>query len=189
MTYWFRPDADIGERLRFWFRVDPIVDAEIRSRFAVLVEAAPDGRFAEWEAAPRRRLALILLLDQFRRNVYRDKCAAFSLDGAAVALCRSGMKQGMGRTLSLLERAFFYMPLQHAENMTAQKASVEAFRRLADESSEEVRPSTGKFLASADTHHDLIARFGRFPHRNAILKRECTPAETAYLLSKRVPFI
>ncbi len=73
--------------------------------------------------------------------------------------------------------------------MTAQKTSVEAFRRLADESSEEVRPSTDEFLASAETHYDLIARFGRFPHRNAILKRECAPAETAYLLSARVPFI
>jgi uncharacterized protein (DUF924 family) len=189
LTYWFRPDADIGERLRFWFRADPAVDAEIGSRFGALIEAASGSRLPEWEAAPRGRLALILLLDQFRRNIYRDTRAAFSLDGAALALCRSGMKQGMDRPLLLLERAFFYLPLQHAENMTAQKASVEAFRRLADESSEEVRPSMGEFLASAETHHDLIARFGRFPHRNAILKRECTPAETAYLLSERVPFI
>ncbi|MFQ5754935.1 MAG: DUF924 family protein [Acidiferrobacterales bacterium] len=188
MTYWFRPDAEIGECLRFWFRADPAVDAEIGSRFGALIEAASVARLAEWEAAPRGRLALILLLDQFRRNVYRDTRAAFSLDGAALALCRSGMKQRMDRTLSLLERAFFYMPLQHAENMTAQTASIAAFRRLADESSEEVRPSMGELLASAETHHNLIARFGRFPHRNAILKRECTPAEAAYLLSERAPF-
>ncbi|MFQ5993447.1 MAG: DUF924 family protein [Acidiferrobacterales bacterium] len=180
--------SELTKRLKLWFSADPGVDAELESRFGDLIEAASSDRLLDWKPIPRGRLALIVLLDQFRRNVFRDCREAFSADNTALALCREGTQLGMDHGLSILERAFFYMPLQHAEDLVAQAEGVEAFRQLTQESSAEMRPAIAEFLGSAKQHHEIIARFGRFPHRNAALNRECTPAEAAYLLSERIPF-
>ncbi|MFQ6022179.1 MAG: DUF924 family protein [Acidiferrobacterales bacterium] len=180
--------AALKERMRLWFKADPGVDAEILSRFGALIDEASAGQLTAWERMPRGRLALILLLDQFRRNVYRDNKKAFALDSAALVLCHGGIELEMDRDLSIIERAFFYVPMQHAEDLAVQETSVEAFRILTNDSPDTIRPYVAEFLASARTHHDIITRFGRFPHRNAILDRQCTAAEAAYLLSEHIPF-
>lgn len=192
LQYWFGntelQTRDLVQRLRFWFRTNPDVDAEIASRFGELVQAASAGRLRAWERKPRPRLALILLLDQFRRNMFRTSGDAFALDSKALGLCRGGLALGVDRSLSIMERAFFYMPLQHAEDLSAQELSVELFEKLTDECAAKMRLGLAEFLASAKAHHALIARFGRFPHRNAVLGRECTAEEMRYLVSEKIPF-
>jgi uncharacterized protein (DUF924 family) len=193
LQYWFG-DAELAphelttQRLHFWFSANPDVDSEIRSRFGRLIEEASADRLGIWEYTPRPRLALILLLDQFRRNVFRESREAFSCDSKALKLCRVGLALGMDHDLSVMERAFFYMPLQHAEDLSAQQLSVELFRSLKDEGTEEMRMPMAEFLASAKAHHAIIDRFGRFPHRNVLLGRDCTADELRYLVSERIPF-
>jgi uncharacterized protein (DUF924 family) len=192
LRYWFgAPAADpaqLRKRMRFWFRVNPQVDARIASQFSDLIKQASAGQLAAWEVTAEGRLALVVLLDQFRRNVYRGTSDAFSCDAIALALCRDGIATRMNQDLAIMQRAFFYMPLQHAEDLRAQEASVTLFRELMRESPAEIRPAVAEFYSSAKTHWEIISRFGRFPHRNAVLKRECTGAEAAYVLSERIPF-
>jgi uncharacterized protein (DUF924 family) len=128
---------------------------------------------------------LILLLDQFRRNVYRGTAAAFEQDDKALRLAISGMQFGADAALDPLERMFFYLPLTHAESLEVQDEGVAAFRRLLEEAQPELRSYFEDCLRYAQRHRDLIARFGRFPHRNAILGRESNAAEREYLASGR----
>jgi uncharacterized protein (DUF924 family) len=180
--------SELRRRMRMWFRSDPDLDAEISVRFAAVIEQASDGRLGDWAATPTGRLALIIVLDQFRRNVYRATKEAFACDGTALTLARDGLARTLDAGLSVMERAFFYMPLQHAEELAAQETSVTCFRRLLDDSPPELQPTVGEFLTAAQQHRALVERFGRFPHRNAVLGRECTPAELAYLSSTGAVF-
>ena len=179
--------ARLEERMRFWFAGDETAeerrrrDEECRARFESLVADAAQGRLASWAGSPRRRLALILLLDQLPRNLYRGTARAFATDGEALALALSGIQSGADAALDPAERLFFYMPLQHAESTEAQEESIAAYRRLLAEVPEALRPAFLSTLKYAEEHRDLIRRFGRFPHRNRILGRPSTPEERAYL--------
>ena len=176
--------AGVNERLALWFgtgeegrRADEIV----RSRFGALVERAAAGELAAWADSPRRRLSLILLLDQFPRHVHRGTARAFATDREALALAVSGMQSAADAALTPVERIFFYMPLQHAELSDAQEESVAAYRRLLDEAPQELEPLFASALESAQLHRSILRRFGRFPHRNRILGRADTAEETEYL--------
>jgi uncharacterized protein (DUF924 family) len=180
--------AALDERISLWFEAGPEVDAEIASRFGAIVEQARRGGLDAWRASAKGRLALIILLDQFSRNLYRGSGEAFSSDAAALRLCLEGIELGLDRELSIVERALFYMPLQHAENPGAQEKSVQVFESLEATCPDAIRPHMHRFLASARSHRDIIAKYGRFPHRNRVLGRECSDAENDFLTIATVPF-
>jgi len=176
LDFWFGPavTAEYGTERDFWFRKDPAFDAELRNRFAVAIDSALAGGFSEW-TSPRGALARILLLDQFTRNAFRGTPRAFAGDSRALTLSEEAIGRGHDRALIAVERWFMYMPFEHAESLPAQERAVELFRRLGEDTG-----LTGQ-LAWAERHAHVIRRFGRFPHRNAILGRVSTPEEIAFL--------
>jgi uncharacterized protein (DUF924 family) len=176
LEFWFgrTGTADYGSTRQAWFRKDVAFDAAIRERFGAAIETALSGGFADW-TAPRGTLARILLLDQFTRNSFRDTPRAFAGDALALPLAEAAIAHGDDGALIPVERWFMYMPFVHAESSAAQESALSLFRRLRDETGL-VEP-----LAWAEMHAQIIRRFGRFPHRNAILGRESTPEEIAFL--------
>jgi uncharacterized protein (DUF924 family) len=175
----------LSRRSSLWFESNPQLpgqqDELIRSEFQGLVERAGRGELAAWADSPRRRLSLIILLDQFPRQIYRGTRQAFAYDSEALALTLSGMQSAADGALNIIERLFFYMPLQHAESTEVQDESVSAFRRLVAESPAELRSTFESALESAEEHRALVRQFGRFPHRNHLLGRDTTVEEEAYL--------
>lgn len=175
----------LKRRVSVWFESNPQLigqqDELIRSQFQGLVERAGRGELDGWADSPRRRLSLIILLDQFPRQIHRGTPQAFAYDPAALALALSGMQSAADGALNIVERLFFYMPLQHAESTDVQDESVSAYRRLVVESPKELKSTFEESLESAEEHRALIHQFGRFPHRNRILGRENTAEEEAYL--------
>ncbi len=185
VAFWFKEHQlsapQIDRRMDIWFGEDPAFDHEIRQAFATDVEKASEGELDHWADEPRGRLALILLLDQFRRNIYRGTAKAFEKDKAALKLCVEGAMQKKDRGLTPIQRVFFYMPLQHAESRKVQAKSVELFRRLAEAVSPTLKETFLTIAQFAELHHDIIEQYGRFPHRNAVLGRDNTPEEDEYL--------
>ncbi|MDX1528915.1 MAG: DUF924 family protein [Gammaproteobacteria bacterium] len=175
------PASELNSRARRWFGADTELDREIEARFSNLLARWPEGEIAGWAASPRGRLALIILLDQFSRNIHRGTEKAFAFDHEALELSRSGIDAGMDQHLEPLERLFFYMPFEHAEDGETQQRSVALFEALAAASSAHQRSFFDHALIYVREHRDLIVRFGRFPHRNRVLGRESTPEESAYL--------
>ena len=193
LLFWFGPRPytapQVQQHTRLWFgepsapELTPQTDELIRERYGELTLAAEQGRLTAWESSPRRRLALILLFDQFSRNIYRGSARAYAQDLDALSLTVSGMQIGADATLDPVERLFFYMPLMHAESLEVQEESVAAFRRLREEAPADLHRIFQASLDSAVEHRDIIARFGRFPHRNRVLGRESTPEEIEWLAS------
>jgi len=185
LTFWFREQAlsapQIDRRMDVWFGEDPVFDHEIKKEYADDVEKASAGKLDYWAEEPRGRLALIILLDQFRRNIYRGSKEAFALDQAALKLCIEGAMAKKDKGLTPIQQAFFYMPLQHAESRKVQAKSVAVFNRLAEAVSPTYRETFATIATFAELHHDIIEQFGRFPHRNSLLGRENTPEEDEYL--------
>jgi len=190
LEYWFGTgpwtQQRLDERTRFWFGGEgagpqATRDAQIRERLEPLLERAARGEFASWASSPKRRLALILLFDQVPRNSYRGTAAAFAFDREALALAAEGLQLAADAALDPIERIFFYLPLEHAESLEAQDAAITAFARLVAESPPELRAYCEYTAQYAKKHRDLIAQFGRFPHRNAVLERESTAEELAWL--------
>jgi len=178
--------ARLAERSTFWFGGDGAAavaarDAEIRARLEPMLERAARGEFAGWASSPKRRLALIILFDQVPRNVYRGTAAAFAFDREALALTVEGMHLAADAALDPLERLFFYLPLEHAESIEAQDAAVAAFDRLVHDAPPELREFCAYCAEYARQHREIILKFGRFPHRNALLERESTPAEREWM--------
>jgi uncharacterized protein (DUF924 family) len=177
----------LSQRLELWFPEDEQAevarrwDEAIRSRFGALVERAALGELASWADSPRRCLCLILLLDQFPRNIYRGTRRAFASDEQALAVTLSGMESAADAALDVVERLFFYMPLQHSEVREIQDESVAGFRRLVAEAPQELRAAFEDSLKYAEEHRAVIERFGRFPQRNRALHRVSTPDEVAWL--------
>lgn len=182
----------LSRRASLWFEANPQLQGQhdelIRSAFLGLVERAARGELAGWADSPRRRLSLIILLDQFPRHIYRGTPQAFAHDAEALALTLSGMQLAADGALNIVERLFFYMPLQHAESTEVQDESVSAYRRLVTESPPELQSTFESALESAEEHRALIRQFGRFPHRNQLLNRGNTPEEEAYLKQGRETF-
>ncbi|MDJ0938324.1 MAG: DUF924 family protein [Woeseiaceae bacterium] len=185
LAFWFRERnlsaPQIDDRMDTWFGEDPAFDEQIRSEFADDVNRASAGELQHWGHEPRGRLALILLLDQFRRNIYRHTAKAFELDKLALKFCVEGAMQKKDQGLAPIERAFFYMPLQHAESAKVQAKSCELFSKLADAVSPPFRETFATMATFAELHRDIIDQFGRFPHRNKLLGRQNTPEEDEYL--------
>ncbi|MDH4073373.1 MAG: DUF924 domain-containing protein [Gammaproteobacteria bacterium] len=185
LTFWFKEHAlsapQIDGRMDVWFGEDPLFDEEIASLFSRDVDEASVGNLDHWSSAPRGRLALILLLDQFRRNIYRNTPAAFEMDRAALKLCVEGAMEKKDMDLSPIERVFFYMPLQHAESRKVQQKSREIYGKLSEAVSPTFRETFETVAQFAELHADIVEQFGRFPHRNRIMGRENTPEEAQYL--------
>ena len=187
--FWFGRQAlsasMLEQRMRFWFGGSAPErsrrDEQIRARFAPLLARALNGDLASWADGPRRRLSLILLLDQFPRNMFRGTARAFAGDAAALGLALSGMQSAADAALGVAERMFFYMPLQHAESREVQDESVAAYRRLLAETPPELQAVFAGALRSAENHRAIIEQFGRFPYRNPALRRETTREEQAWL--------
>lgn len=150
-----------------WFEKDAAFDAEIRSRFLATYEAAVAGRLADWETTPEGALALLIVLDQFPRNMFRGHADQFSTDPLALAVAKGAIERDYDDGMTSDRRGFLYMPFQHSEDPRDQVQSLLLFTALGD----------GEQLDYARKHHDVIARFGRFPHRNAILGRKPTAFE------------
>jgi uncharacterized protein (DUF924 family) len=185
LEFWFGAgpdDAAIAkEKSALWWSKNPDIDAEMRQRFESLVHRAAAGELSDWQSNPRGWLALILLMDQFPRNIYRDSPRAFAHDPQALALCVDGIDRGVDLKLRPLERVFFYLPPEHAESLEQQDLSVRKFSALVSLVSAEQKPTFEEYLAYAMRHREIIARFGRFPHRNKILGRKPTSDELAFL--------
>ena len=194
LEFWFgsRPYTReaVTRRTRLWFgdpsapELRPQTDEVLRLRFGTLTAAAARGEFDVWESSPRRRLALILLLDQFPRGIYRGTAQAYAQDHQALALAVSGTQLGADAALDPVERIFFYMPMQHAESRDLQEESVSAFRRLAAEGPPELASIFAQAARHSEQRRDVIERFGRFPQRNVALGRDSTAEEEAWLTAE-----
>ena len=185
LEYWFgdtvRDPSRVPGRMGFWFGTDPARDAGMRERWGELVTAASEGKLDFWTRSARGRLAVLILLDQMRRNIYRGTAEAFRHDGRARYLMRDGVSRMMDLKLTPIERVFFYMPLQHSESLDNQELAVDRFLQLEREVASQQRDTFAGFRKYAQKHRDIVARFGRFPHRNAILGRRDTAEEAAWL--------
>ncbi|MDB5762076.1 MAG: hypothetical protein JWQ21_1071 [Herminiimonas sp.] len=183
--FWFGPDANDAaveqRKSGLWWSKNEESDREIRERFESRLEAAADGRLDDWTKSDKGLLALILLTDQFPRGMYRNTPKAFEFDSLAQAWCLDGLEKGMDRTLRPIERTFFYMPLEHSESQELQEHSVQLFTGLSQEAPADQPNLFRGYLRFALHHRSIIARFGRFPHRNAILGRQSTVDETEFL--------
>ena len=177
LDFWFgAEDSPSSSTPRdVWFRKDAAFDAEIRERFGSAIATALAGGYGEWCANAEGALARVLVLDQFTRNVYRDTPTAFAGDARALATAQDAVERGLDRALNPFGRWFLYMPFEHAEDAAAQQRSLALFGVLAQDS------GLAAPLEWAQKHADVIARFGRYPHRNAILGRASTPEEVAFL--------
>jgi uncharacterized protein (DUF924 family) len=166
LGFWFAPD-----RRESWFRRSDAFDREIEARFRPLMEEAAAGRLEHWTATARGSLALCILLDQFPRNVWRGTPRAFASDARAREVAGHALAAGQDHGLTLDERMFFYLPFEHSEDLEHQERCVRLMAELGDPD----------WLDYARRHRDIIARFGRFPHRNAVLGRTSTEEEHAFL--------
>jgi len=175
----------LAQRASVWFETDPRLleqhDELIRAQFSGVVERAARGELSGWADSPRRRLSLIILLDQLPRHIHRGTAQAFAWDEPALSLALSGMQSAADAALNVVERIFFYMPLQHAESQEVQDESVAAYRRLLAEAPADLATIFEEALGSAQSHREIVNRFGRFPHRNRILGRAGTAAEDTWL--------
>ncbi|EIL97684.1 hypothetical protein RHOFW104T7_03430 [Rhodanobacter thiooxydans] len=176
LDFWFA-EANAAR----WFVVDDTFDAQIRERFGAAAQGAAEGRLDDWAHTPPGWLALLILLDQFPRNLYRNDPRAWAADAGAQRMALSGLARGDDRQLPAVQRVFAYLPLEHAEDLALQRRSVALFEALAAEAEAEQRPLFDDYVDYARRHHQVIARFGRFPHRNAVLGRPSTPEELHYL--------
>ncbi len=170
-----------AEKQRLWFGYRPQQDAEARERFGALVEQALNGDLQDRAELPEGWLALVLLLDQLPRMIHRDTPRAFAGDERAQQLVRDGLAHGGDMLLSPIQRVFIYLVLEHAENLAVQDLAVAHFTALRDIAAEHEQALFRDFLDYAERHRDVISRFGRFPHRNAILGRDSSDAEQSFL--------
>ena len=167
----------------------PEVDREISERFGEVLEKARRGELDHWAQTPRGRLALIVVLDQFSRNVYRGSPLSYAQDPKALELALEGIDAGMDRELSSMERIFFWMPLGHSEDLALQERVVRHQREEAANAPPHLRAMAEFGISQAKGARDVIARFGRHPHRNEILNRESTPEEIEYLRTETPPHL
>ena len=175
LKFWFE-DIDHDR----WFRKDPDFDRDLEQRFGDLLKLAKSGQLDEWCDSPRGRLALIILLDQFSRNIYRETPLSFEADPKALQLCVDGIQDGADADFSSEQRSFFYLPLRHAEDLAMQKLGLAKTREL-----NAAGYGTEKYALN---HLAIIERFGRFPHRNRILGRSNTAQEEEYLKDGKAGF-
>lgn len=180
LEFWFAPHPSSPDNETFtyrpqWFVKSAHFDNEVREQFQTLWEEAQNGKLKEWEETPEGVLALIILFDQMPRNMFREQPASFQTDGRALQLSKQAILKEFDTKLHPIQRWFMYMPFEHSENLRDQEISVELFSEL-----QTLLPDS-QVLDYAERHREIIARFGRFPHRNKILQRKSTPEETEFL--------
>ena len=177
LDFWFgrSQSPEFGKVHKKWFEKDADFDAEVRSRFMQQYELAASGQLDSWHDSPENCLALIILLDQFPRNMFRGTPQAFATDSKALATAEYAVNHNFDRELLTVQKLFIYLPFQHSENLEHQQKSVQLFRQLSGE------PDSDSLIEYAMQHLEIIQRFGRFPHRNEILGRETTPEEAEFL--------
>lgn len=177
LDFWFGApgSAGYGQARKAWFVKKPAFDAQVRERFLGLHRRALSGELQHWETAPESLLALIILLDQLPRNMFRGQAASFAGDPQALAAARLMVARGWDTPLPAAMRGFVYLPYEHAEDAAAQEESMRLFVSLP------AGAERDDLLGWARKHHEVISRFGRFPHRNGILGRASTPDEEAFL--------
>jgi len=189
LSYWIGQAADdaaiAGSKTKLWFMSSPAADDKLRELFGELLKVAEQGKLESWATDPRGSLALVILLDQFSRNLYRGTAKAFANDAAALDLSRKLVENGQHRDLKTIERVFLYLPFEHAESAELQQQSVELFQALIKDSEPKWHPQLEAFTDHAIEHQNIIIRFGRFPHRNAVLGRTNTVEEKLYLESAK----
>lgn len=185
LRFWFGDDParalDDPALQRLWWAKQPAVDAAMRERFGAQVQAAGEGTLDGWAATAEGRLALILLTDQFPRNIFRGTPAAFALDPLARRWALQGIEQGVFDALHPVQQVFAWLPLEHAEDAALQARCVQGMRTLRERASAAQRASFDSFVDFAERHEAVIRRFGRFPHRNTVLDRDSTDEERAFL--------
>jgi uncharacterized protein (DUF924 family) len=193
LSFWFgeldeqgRADQLHTER---WWRRDAAFDELLRARFGALHEAVARGERDPWLDSPRGRLALIIVLDQLSRNMFRGTARMFACDAKALEVALEGIERGLDRGLACDERTFFYMPLMHSEDLSVQNRCVELFEGFRDELPSPLREKIGLNVTFAVKHREFVERFGRFPHRNALLGRESTPEEAEFLTQPGSSFL
>lgn len=191
LEFWFGLELNDPSALekssRRWFIKDPDFDSEIRSLFGDLPDAIKNGEYESWSDTDLGNLAAVIALDQFPRNIYRNQSRAYAYDDVALSRALRAIQSGAAARLHPLESVFLFMPLEHAENLQMQKDCVAGLQKLGDTSSQFEEKIAG-FTKYAVAHQEVIERFGRFPHRNAILGRESSAEEIAYLASGRGSF-
>jgi len=177
LDFWFGAPGseDHGRQRKEWFVKDAAFDAQIRERFAALHGRAHAGELKHWDASPEGLLALIVVLDQFSRNMYRDTPQSFASDAQALAAARKMVERGWDMDLPPVLRSFVYLPYEHSENLVTQDEALRLFQRVLED------PALADLPEWARKHREVVRRFGRFPHRNAILGRESTPEEEEFL--------
>lgn len=185
LHFWFGPpharDRLPDASTRFWWEKNDATDSYLRWEFGEHVTRALQGAYDHWTATAHGRLALVLLLDQITRNVHRERPEMYAGDAKALALALEGLEQGDDRMLRPIERWFLYMPLMHAEDVHMQRRCVELFDRLLDEAPPARRDAFASGKSFAVQHARIVERFGRFPHRNAVLGRQSTQEELRFL--------
>lgn len=191
LEFWFgsdfEPGGDEPAIRKEWFIKDDAFDERIREHFGDDLERAVRGEYDAWAETPRGRLALIILLDQFSRNLFRGSPRSWSQDLLALKLSLVGIEQGDDLELGVVERAFFYLPIEHAEDIHLQDLSVQKFSELL-EIAPEIAGGENGFYDYAVQHRDVIERFGRYPHRNDVLGRPNTPDEEKFLATPGAGF-
>jgi uncharacterized protein (DUF924 family) len=190
LDYWFGTTRasiraeEVPTTASLWFMGGPEIDREITERFGATLAAAERGELDTWAASPEGALALVILFDQFTRNVHRNKAASFAMDARARAVARESIARGDDLQFHPMHRSFFYMPFVHSEDLAEQAFAIEKFQATAADATGECGKRVAVSLDFAFRHQRLIERFGRFPHRNAILGRPSTPEEQAFLTEK-----
>lgn len=186
IDYWFGSPAQpltSAQQFERWFGSSEAQDSALRERFGPLLAAAEAGELNPWTSAPLSLLALIIVLDQFSRNLYRGSAKAFANDSRGLALARLAVDKGWDQQLLPIQRMFVYLPFEHSEELDHQRQAVALFEQLEEQVAPGERERFAVFTDYARRHHDVIERFGRFPHRNARLGRQSTPDEVTFLAS------
>jgi uncharacterized protein (DUF924 family) len=185
LDFWFEPSGSAteiaGRQRKLWFGKSAANDQAVTELFSAYLAAATAGELDPWIHTPRGRLALVIVLDQFPHHIYRDQPQAFATDPQALTMSLDALAATEDQQLAPIERVFLYLPLEHAESNEMQELSVSLYEKLAREASTEERALFDNFLDYARQHQDVVARFGRFPHRNDILGRSSTADEIAFL--------
>lgn len=183
--FWFgddRRDEALQKRVPRWFGgKDVAFDALVKERFLGTWERARKGELAAWEREAPDAVALIVVLDQLPRHMFRRTAQAFASDGEALAVAKRVTARGLDRELPALMRAFVYLPFEHAEDAAAQRECCALYRQLASEATPALKKTLDEYVRYADRHAEIVTRFGRFPHRNAALERASTAEELAFL--------
>jgi len=191
LDFWFGKDSeqtqprsaqDISkQQSKLWWSKNETIDADIQQRFEPTLKALLTGNYPSWFETPQGRLAAIIVLDQFSRNMYRNNAQAFTQDSLALHWALEGIRKGDDKKLTPLQKVFFYLPLEHCEQLNMQNLAIEKFEQLASDAPASFADLAHGFVSYAHQHQEVIARFSRFPHRNRLLNRTSTTEEETYL--------